>query len=193
MAFDLASNPMTALNSALIDVLRDAGVDEGRIDQNPADAVLIFKPAGRITSGAAILAVHALLAEKGVAVVSTDSDRMGMIRIVFGRADDGTITPPIVKDTHDAILDDWFLCCATSTSLIVGTVRDDAKGRWPDGTTIHTSPLQTDTVVGEGVVVHTLRTAYLLGRQKQDGDLTAEDKLGSVLIGHPALALQVRN
>lgn len=193
MSFDLATDQMYALDIAIVNALNDTGVDEVHIEQNITDAVVVFLPNPHVMSGTPTLAIHALLAEKDVAVVSTDKDVMGMIRIVFGRAADGTITPAIVKTTHDAILDDWFLCCGKNTNIIMGNVRDDRKNRWPDGTLIHTSALQTGTVVAEGAIVNTLRTAYLLGRKKQDSEVTDREKIGSVLLGHPAIALQVRN
>lgn len=191
--FDLASHPMTALNSAIMSTLDGAGIHEGFIEQNAADAVLIFKPVGRVTSGAAILAVHALLAEKGVAVVSTDMDRAGMIRIVFARASDGTIGAPVKKGVHDAVLEDWFLGHDGASSVIYGIISSDSKGRWPDGTMIATSPLQNGTFTKEGLIVHTLRTAYLLGRPRQDSDISDMERLGTLLVGYPALAMQVRN
>lgn len=167
---------MTALDAA--------GIEIGRIDQNPSDAIVVFRPTNRLETGIATLTVHEVLKNMGVGIVSTDQDRDLTIRIVFARAADGTIKAPVPKEDHDAVLDDWFVATNGATSLVVGNVRGDSKGRWPDGTTIRTSPLQNGTEVGEGRVVHTLRTAYLLGRQKPDADIDRADVINCILIGH---------
>jgi hypothetical protein len=193
MAFDLATNPMTRLNVALRTALEDAGIDDGAIEQNPTDAALVFTPKGRMITGPAILAAHSAIAADDVAVISTDLDRNGKVRIVFARAADGTTTPPVAKETHDAVLDDWFLGHDGATGIVYGVVSGDSKGRWPDGTTIATSPLQAGTVAAEGVVVHTLRTAYLLGRPRTAEDLTDGEIIGSAINGYPALHMRVVN
>lgn len=193
MAFDLAAHPMTRLNVALRIALEEAGIDDGAIEQNPTDATLVFTPKGRMATGPAILAAHSLLTAENVAVVSTDLDRKGKVRIVFARAADGTTRAPAVKETHDAVLDDWFLGHDGATGIVYGVVSGDSKGRWADGTTIATSPLQSGTVAAEGAVVHTLRTAYLLGKPRNGEDLTDAEKIGSLIAGYPAIAMRVMN
>lgn len=193
MAFDLATHPMTRLNIALRTALDEAGIDDGAIEQNPSDAALVFTPKGRMATGPAILAAHSLLAAENVSVVSTDLDRDGKVRIVFARAADGTTTAPIAKGAHDAVLDDWFIGHDGATSIVYGVVSGDSKGRWADGTTIATSPLQAGTVAAEGAVVHTLRTAYLLGTPKKAEDLTEGEKIGSMITGYPAIAMLTMN
>jgi hypothetical protein len=193
MEFDLASSPMTSINTAIMTALDAAGIRTGRIDQNASDAVVVFTPTDRLETGIAMLTVHEILKGMDVAVVSTDQDPDLTIRIVFARAADGSITPPVAKEEHDAVLDDWFVATNGATSRVVGGVRGDSKNRWPDGTTICTSPLQNGTQVGEGRVVHTLRTAYLLGRRKPDSEIDRADVIKCILIGHTPVGMPTRH
>ena len=50
-------------------------------------------------------------------------------------------------------------------SVLYGQIYNDSKGRFDDGTFVRTSFLSENYELGEGLVVKTKNSAYLLGRQ----------------------------
>jgi len=54
--------------------------------------------------------------------------------------------------------------------ILWGTLYGDSKGRWKDGTRIHTSDIMTPKEEWkEGVVIQTRNSTYLLGKPIVDG------------------------
>ena len=64
-------------------------------------------------------------------------------------------------NSYTARLEDWYIW----RDRIVGICYDDVLGRFPDGFEIHTSSIDTDEVLCEGVIVTTKsNNHYLLGK-----------------------------
>lgn len=63
-------------------------------------------------------------------------------------------------------LENWYW--ATNANVIWGNLYDDIHKRWNPGTLIHTSLVQfpTNGLCGEGDVIRTLNSHYLLGKEK---------------------------
>lgn len=71
-----------------------------------------------------------------------------------------------------AVLEDWRVQPLYEDAyMIVGNIHGDAKGRWEDGTTIHTSVVwdgRHDRLsLSEGDVVNTTYSKYKLGKQRK--------------------------
>ena len=65
---------------------------------------------------------------------------------------------------YTARLENWLLVMLTKkTAIIYGECYEDEKGRFPDGSFIHTSKV-IPKKYKEGDVVETLNSTYLLGK-----------------------------
>ena len=64
---------------------------------------------------------------------------------------------------YDARLEQW----TTIGKCLWGTVYEDSKGRFADGTEVQTSTIVSHSIndVEEGIVIDTLHTSYLLGKR----------------------------
>lgn len=63
---------------------------------------------------------------------------------------------------YDAILHRWRKCdCLISGSFLVGNIYEDAKGRFPNGSRVTTSPGK----IVDGIL-HTKNTRYLLAAEQ---------------------------
>lgn len=60
-------------------------------------------------------------------------------------------------------LEDWYV----DGPVIWGSIYEDVRERWPDGTHIHTSNVCIGDIK-EGGVIETLNSTYLLGRQRSE-------------------------
>jgi hypothetical protein len=73
-------------------------------------------------------------------------------------------------------LENWFLSERAHGTVLVGDVYDDIKDRFVDGTWIHTSKLEEGYVLGEGELVKTMFSSYLLGKEMDGHDEVNHDQ-----------------
>jgi hypothetical protein len=78
---------------------------------------------------------------------------------------------PLCCCDFDAVLHDWILVAwpgFDDVHVIAGVVTGDRKGRFADGRGIHTSMIGTQADrIGEGSIVQTQNTRYLLGEERR--------------------------
>lgn len=68
-------------------------------------------------------------------------------------------------DHHDGVLDDWIAFGSSDSTIVMGRIDHDMKGRFPDGSVITTSKISTPTAdLKPGAIVETMNSRYLLGR-----------------------------
>lgn len=68
-------------------------------------------------------------------------------------------------DHHDGVLDDWIAFGSGGSTIVMGRIDHDMKGRFPDGSVMTTSKISTPTAdLKRGAIVETVNSRYLLGR-----------------------------
>lgn len=91
-----------------------------------------------------------------------------------------------MKQQYDAVLEDWNPLRPGDSTVIIGKIKGDEKGRYEDGEFIRTSAV-IDGSFEEGNIIKTRNSTYLLGKRAgdafKDGHLvenTTEDQIGSL-------------
>ena len=70
---------------------------------------------------------------------------------------------------HTGRIENWRLHTIGKHTVVLGTVFEDTKGRWPDGFYIRTSSItKVQGGYKEGSTVTTMNSTYLLGRKKAE-------------------------
>jgi len=72
-----------------------------------------------------------------------------------------------MEEDINGLLDDWRVEIASDGyAVLVGKITGDTKGRFTDGTVMHTSRITTSDPIREGAVVQTLNSKYKLGKPR---------------------------
>lgn len=78
---------------------------------------------------------------------------------------------------YNGVLQDWTVD-GYGRSVVWGDIYGDTKGRFPEGTWIHTSRIvepQDLTTLKEGMIVETLNSKYLLGQPLRIESVSPQD------------------
>lgn len=94
---------------------------------------------------------------------STDSAFLGAIRLIQMLKKAGVVIPAELTEPITT-LDDWAVAVGGTKTIVVGSVKDDAHGRFPDGEVIRTSTISNPVRdLKEGAVITTRNSRYRLG------------------------------
>lgn len=105
------------------------------------------------------------------AAPSTDSALLGAVRLLELLKKAGLVIPDAIADAVAnpiTTIDQWTVAVDGSKTVIVGSILNDAAGRFSDGEIIHTSRISTERRdLREGAIVQTRNSQYRLGTRSK--------------------------
>lgn len=102
---------------------------------------------------------------------STDSALLGAVRLLELLKKAGLVIPAEIADAVAnpiTTIDQWTVGVDGSKTVVVGSIKDDAHGRFADGEVIHTSRITGDRrQLREGAIIETRNSRYRLGTRSK--------------------------